>query len=200
MAMRWSRTRVLGVAMLSCLTAGGATQNVAQYLPLIGSNRGMAFTRQCPADQVLTGVRARLGRVIDAIGIRCRPVLPNGVLGDERDIGTLTGGTSGMLSTGSCPSGSVVVGQAGTAANPAGVSLFILRCRRWDPGTRSWGGATTAHIQLIAGATPALIVAAAQPPAIEDSVDCSRQTQAAILFRGRAGTIVDAVGVTCDEP
>ena len=177
---------------------GARGQDVAQYLPLIGATRGTAFTRQCPADQVLTGVRARLSRVIDAIGIRCRPVNPNGSLGEETDVGALSGGTSGTLTSGSCPLGSVVVGQAGTT-NGTGIAQFILRCRRWDPATRSWGGATTAVIQLLPGAMPVISVAV-QGPAAQESVDCSRQTQAAILFRGRVGTNVEALGVTCDEP
>lgn len=176
-----------------------AAQNVAQYLPLVGSSGGTAFARQCPPDQVVSGVRARLGRVIDAIGIRCRPVLANGALGEEHDVGTLTGGMTGSLSGGSCPSGSVVVGQAGTAANPTGVASLILRCRRWDAATRSWGGATTALIQIVAGATPAVVVAAHAAPS-QDGADCSRQTQPAVQVRGRASAIVDAVGVTCDEP
>jgi hypothetical protein len=201
--MRQLHARLLLAAWLPCLTRGATgrpRQDVAQYLPLIGSSRGTAFTRQCPADQVLTGVRARLGRVIEAIGIKCRPVLPNGSLGEESDIGTLTGGTSGTFGNGSCPPGSVAVGQAGSAANPSGVVMFVLRCRRWDPATRSWGGATTALIQLLTGAAPAITVSAAQQSATQESVDCARQTQPATHLRGRVGTIVDALGVTCDEP
>ncbi|HJU75227.1 MAG TPA: hypothetical protein VJ717_15905 [Gemmatimonadaceae bacterium] len=199
------RMLVAGMATLIALaglTPARATlsQNVAQYLPLIGSaqNGGATFTRQCPPDQVLTGARVRLGRVIDAIGIKCRAVLTSGSLGAESDVGSLIGGTSGLLAAGSCPAGSVIVGQAGSAT-PSGIAQFVLRCRAWDAATRSWGGATTALIQLLAGANPTVVVAS-QAQALRESVDCSHQTQPAIQFRGRAGTIVDALGVTCDEP
>ena len=187
-------------AFAPVLLAPGS-QHVAQYLPLIGSdNKAAPFTRQCPSDQVLTGIRARLGRVIDAIGIKCRAVNANGSLGGENDVGTLAGGSSGVLGAGSCPAGSVIVGQAGSAADPAGVSLLNLRCRRWDPMTRVWGGATTAVIQLITGAEAGVVVGTVSREGANNSTDCSRQSQPAILIRGRAGQIIDAAGLTCDEP
>ncbi len=207
--MRQLLAQTILAAVLPCLTGASMLlgQNVAQYLPLIGASRGAgagagagaAFTLQCPADHAVTGVRARLGRVVEAIGIRCRPVAPNGSLGEERDVGGMSGATSGSVTTGSCPAGSVIVGQAGTV-NSHGIAQLSLRCRRWDAATRSWGGATTALIQLLAGAAPAVVVGALQGNAAQNSVDCSRQTQPAILLRGRAATIVEAVGVTCDEP
>ena len=174
-----------------------AQNNAAEALPLIGSTGGTAFTRQCPQGQVLTGIRTRAGLVIDALGIKCRPVNANGTLGGENEIGSLAGGTGGILSSGSCPQGSIVAGQGG-ARLPVGVAIFELRCRRWDAGTRRWTGSVTAYVRVISGSgSPAVLLAA---NSTTGGVDCSRAGPPVVLLRGRAGTVIDAAGFTCNEP
>jgi hypothetical protein len=176
-------------------------QNPAEALPLIGlGTGGIAFSRQCPSGQVLTGVRARIGLIIDALGIKCRPVNANGSLGGENDIGTLAGGSGGVGSAGSCPQGSVVVGQSGTPAPITGLSVFTLRCNRWDSAARRWTSTVAGSIRLISGSGAPVglqVLVGSSAPA---GPVCSRQTQPVVLIRGRAGTLIDAAGLTCNEP
>lgn len=180
-------------------TATPGQDNTAQPLPFIGSDGGTSFTRQCPAGQVLTGIRARAGAVIDALGVKCRPVNANGTLGTESDAGTLAGGNGGSAGSGSCPAGSVVAGQAGVKGIPVGIASFDLRCRRWDAATRRYAGSVVAIIHVIGGTTAAVVVNAL--PGVESPfADCPRQQQAAVLLRGRSSAIVDAAALTCNEP
>jgi hypothetical protein len=201
--MRHSSIRLAFVACLLAVLgvrAMAAQDNAAQALALIGGTGGTAFTRQCPQGQVLTGIRARAGLVIDALGIKCRPVNANGSLGGENDVGSLAGGTGGILSSGSCPQGSVVSGQGGGRAVPTGLGFFELRCRRWDAATRHWAGSITAYVRVMAGTAPTTILMSAPGSGISQTADCSRASQPAVLLRGRAGTIIDAAGFTCNEP
>jgi hypothetical protein len=197
---------VLLVVLASLFTAVSpapisAQDNAAQALALIGGSGGTAFTRQCPQGQVLSGIRARAGLVIDALGIKCRPVNADGSLGGENEIGSLAGGTGGILSSGSCPQGSVVAGQGGARGIPTGLGFFELRCRRWDPATRRWTGSITAYVRVISGSgAPKIIFATSPNSTINETADCSRAVQPAVLLRGRAGTIIDAAGFTCNEP
>lgn len=195
------------LAFVACLLAVlgvravGAQDNAAQALTLIGGTGGTAFTRQCPQGQVLTGIRARAGLVIDALGIKCRPINANGSLGGENEIGSLAGGSGGILSSGSCPQGSVVAGQGGARGLPTGLGFFELRCRRWDAGARRWTGSITAYVRVISGSgAPVIVLASAPNSAINETNDCTRGVQPAVLLRGRAGTVIDAAGFTCNEP
>ena len=191
----------LALAALIGPSVLSAQNDAAQALPLIGSaSGGTAFTRQCPPGQILTGIRARIGLVIDAIGIKCRPVNANGSLGGENDIGTLAGGSGGVASSGSCPQGSVVTGQGGLAAPVTGLSLFGLRCHRWDAATRRWSTTSTAVIRLISGSGVANGVVQVLTSASLSGPSCSSRSQPVVLLRGRAGGIIDAAGLTCNEP
>jgi len=191
---------VASLLVVLALRAIAAQNNGAEALPLIGSSGGTAFTRQCPQGQVLTGIRTRAGLVIDALGVKCRPVNANGTLGGENEIGSLAGGTGGILSSGSCPQGSVVGGQGGTRL-PVGVSMFELRCKRWDAGARRWTGTVTAYVRVISGSgAPGVSLATSAHSKISEIADCSRAGQPAVLLRGRAGAVIDAAGFTCNEP
>ena len=181
-------------------TAVRAQDNAAQALPPIGTDGGTFFTRQCPAGQVLTGIRARAGAVIDALGIKCRPVNANGTLGAESNVGMLAGGTGGTERTGSCPAGTVVSGQAGVKALPVGIASFDLRCRRWDAAARRFTGDVVAVIHVIGGADAAGVVIDAMPGINLPISDCSRQQQPVVLVRGRSGAILEAAALTCNTP
>jgi hypothetical protein len=188
-------------ALLGALsTAVHAQDNAAQALPAIGTDGGTSFTRQCGAGQVLTGVRARVGLIIDALGVKCRSVNANGTLGTEFNVGALAGGTGGIETSGSCPAGSVVSGQAGAKAVPVGIAYFDLRCRRWESATRRFTGSVVAVIHVISGVGAARIVVDAVPHVGLPPSDCSRQEQPVVLLRGRAGAVVDAAALTCNEP
>ena len=177
-----------------------AQDNAAQALPAIGSDGGTSFTRQCPAGQVLTGIRARAGLVIHALGIKCRQINGNGTLGTESNAGTLAGGAGGIESSGSCPAGSVVSGQSGLKGVPVGVASFDLRCRRWDATTRRFTGGVVAVVRVTSGPGTAGVVTDAIVGVSAAFSDCTQQQQPVVLLRGRSGAIIDAAALTCNEP
>lgn len=179
-----------------------AAQNDPPFeLPVTGTPTGTAFTRACPARGVMTGVRARVGLIVDAIGIRCRSVAADGTLGAESDVGALAGGGGGVVRTGSCPQGSVVTGKAAKKAVPLGLAAVGFECRAWNPGSRTWRGNVTGVIEILASAGAVHIVAnfgTAFPPGSISR--CSRTDQPVVRLRGRSGIYVDALGATCNEP
>ena len=83
----------LSPALAALIDAGvlSAQNGAAQTSQLIGSaSGGTAFTRQCPPGQILTGIRAPIGLVIDAIGIKRHLVLLRGRAGAIIDAAGLT--------------------------------------------------------------------------------------------------------------
>lgn len=159
----------------------------AQNLPIYGGGGGTAFSRDCGAGRVLTGLRYRRGLVFDAIGLLCRPVNADGSLGSETSVGSLAGGTGGTAYAVSCAAGKVVVGSE--IYHGSYVDGFWMYCRDWVPATRSFGAAATE--------APKLFGFFATNKGVER---CEAATQPARGIRGRAATLVDAVGFTCNEP
>ena len=96
---------------------------------------GTATLRACPQSAVMTGMRARVGLAIDAVGLRCRPIQANGTLGAESNAGSLAGGTGGTERTRSCPTGTVVVGQriSNTWVAPSGHRTPLPLMERGNP-------------------------------------------------------------------
>jgi hypothetical protein len=158
----------------------------AQYLPVLGGSGGTAFTRSCGADRVLTGVRFRSGLSLDAIGLLCRPVNADGSLGSESTVGTLAGGGGGTAGFASCRTGSVV----GSAYIMYGsyVSGVTLTCYAWEKSTRSYlayaGVVNAGRIGFSGGAT----------------TSCEQKSQPVVALRGREASLVDALGLICNEP
>lgn len=157
-----------------------------QYLPMYGGNGGTAFTRSCGAGKVMTGVRYRAGLSIDAIGPLCRPVRSDGTLGAEMTPGTMVGGSGGTLGSKRCAATDVVF-----SASPyfgTYVDGMRLGCGEWLPALRQIGGFrnSISFGRLIgnAGATST----------------CSGSAQPVKSLFGRAHSLVDAIGITCDEP
>jgi hypothetical protein len=146
----------------------------AQYLPVLGGSGGTAFTRSCGADRVLTGVRFRSGLSLDAIGLLCRPVNADGSLGSESTVGTLAGGGGGTAGFASCRTGSVVG------------SAYIMYGR--EKSTRSYlayaGVVNAGRIGFSGGAT----------------TSCEQKSQPVVALRGREASLVDALGLICNEP
>lgn len=181
---------ILGGLLL--VSRGAAPQDLAaENLKLMGGTGGTAFTRSCPAGSVLTGIRARVGLAIDAIGLKCRPVQANGSLGGETDVGSLAGNpTGGTGTSGSCAQGSVIAQQLAT-----GIILTIgylkLTCFQWSASARTFGSQT---------GTISVITPAGYPISNIGSDKCFRSTQPAHAIRGRAGALVDAFGLVCNEP
>ena len=164
---------------------GPSTDLPAQLLPVYGGSGGTAFSRDCGAGRVLTGLRYRSGQLLDAVGLLCRPVLSNGTLAPETTVGTLAGGGGGSSNTVSCPTGKVMVGARiyfGSWVN--GVEL---ECPNWNAATRTRSGSITS-------------LNAANTMGHGESEYCESSAQPAHAIRGRSGGFVDALGMICDEP
>lgn len=189
-----SRTRLaLYVGLVVAASVGlGTTRlhaNLAlENLPLVGSPGGTSFTRNCPANHVLTGVRWRRGLLLDGIGIKCRPVQSDGKLGAEINSGSMAGGNGGTAGSESCPG--VIVSQKGASQGGVGIGMLFLGCFQWFPASRSWGGSSITHIFVkTGGSLPALT-----------TDTCSLGGQPATGIQGRHGSIVDAFGLRCNTP
>jgi hypothetical protein len=162
-----------------------------QQLPVYGGSGGTAFSRNCGAGKVLTGLRARSGAMVDAVGILCRPVLSNGSLGPESTVGTLAGGGGGASETANCGLGQVVTSakiKDGGTLQPY-VRRIAFRCRAWDRNSRKVTGSESA----------AHVINQSDSDAGNDE-RCEAPTQPANGIRGRAASFVDAIGFICDEP
>jgi hypothetical protein len=159
-----------------------------QLLPVYGGGGGTAFTRSCGQGYVLTGLRYRMGATFDAAGVLCRPVLSDGALGPETTVGTLAGGGGGTSKIINCPTGQVVDG--GSVFFATYVGELTIFCRPWHSGSRTFSGtetsADTGHDL--------------QPFKTLSGEFCESASQPAHGIRGRAGTLLDAIGLICDEP
>ena len=161
-----------------------------QYLPIYGGSGGSGFTRSCGAGKVLTGFTYRDGLAVDAIGLLCRPVSANGSLGSESTVGTLAGGGGGTSGSWSCPSDQVIT-QVRIAYGTY-VNEVLAWCQKWNASTRSFSGTKTIPLSG-AGSYPTL----GGTSRVEE---CEAATQPAVGIRGRAHSLVDALGFICDEP
>jgi hypothetical protein len=160
-----------------------------QKLPVYGGSGGDAFDRDCGAGRVLTGLRFRSGKVLDAVGLLCRPVLSDGKLGPETTVGSLTGGGGGTSGTASCESRKVVV--AATIWFGWWVDSVSLYCRNWNASTRTFVTSTTGQTVKTAGHYLS---------GNSENEQCESSAQPAHAIRGRSHDFVDAFGLICDEP
>jgi hypothetical protein len=158
----------------------------AQILPVYGGTGGTAFSRSCGAGKVLTGMRYREGMVVDAVGLLCRAVNANGSLGTESSVGTMAGGSGGTFGVASCPAGTVVAGAK--LYYGSFIDGVILSCAGWAPLSRTFGaiGAVRSF-----GKTSV---------ATKGEARCESSAQPVVAIRGREASVVDALGVTCNEP
>lgn len=180
----------LAVAAVALNTHPLEARRVFENLPLVGSSGGTSFSRECPANHVLSGVRYRRGAVLDGIGIKCRPVRSNGTLGSEINSGSMAGGNGGTAGSESCTGTTVIVSQAGASQAGVGIGILVLHCYEWFPASKSWGGSRLGHIAVkTGGALPALATSR-----------CSAGTQPATGIRGKHGAIVDSFGLHCSAP
>ena len=140
----------------------------------------------------MTGFRARSGLALDAIGLLCRPVGDDGQLGGEEAVGALAGGTGGTASSARCPRDSVAAGATVYHSTSVVVGLTIT-CRNWIASSRRFG--TSSTTRLAVG-----IVAATTGLAVARGGMCAEDLQPIRNLHGRSGTLVDALGITCNEP
>jgi hypothetical protein len=161
-----------------------------ENLPLVGSAGGTSFSRECPDNHVLTGIRYRRGLALDGVGIRCRPVRSDGTLGSEISSGSMAGGNGGTAGSVSCTGNSVIVKQTGASQAGVGIGILLLGCYEWFPASKSWGGSQLMHLSVkTGGALPALA-----------SSTCSAGTEPATGIRGKHGSIIDSFGLHCSVP
>jgi hypothetical protein len=183
------RMTVLGLATgVLALAPLRSTDLPEQKLPVFGGSGGTAFSRDCGAGRVLTGLRYRAGLSLDAIGLLCRPVNADGSLGSESTVGTMVGGGGGTFGAKSCPVGSVVTGayiDYGTWVD--GLSVM---CGSWSKSTRAFTKSSSSAFSF--GRILAFNTAGVR--------SCEAVTQPAVAIRGRAASLVDALGFICDEP
>jgi len=180
---------VMAYGMIPFTTS--ATPLPTQYLPIWGGGGGTGFTRACGTGRVLTGLQYRVGLVVDAVGVLCRPVQADGQLGSQTTVGSLAGGSSGLLHAKSCSSGQVVVGA--TMVFGSFVDGIHLKCSAWNASARTYGS-TVLNNLYIGAETP-------RPPGGNmNSNLCDARIQPAVGIRGRASSLVDAIGLFCDEP
>jgi hypothetical protein len=170
--------------------ATSSTALPTQYLTIWGGGGGTGFTRSCGDGRVLTGLQYRVGLVVDAVGVLCRPVQANGTLGSQTTVGSLAGGTNGTPNNQSCPTGQVVVGAALVIGSF--VDGIHLRCHAWSASGRSFGSTTLKNLYIgLDGPRPGGNIR---------GNSCEANTQPAVGIRGRASSVVDAMGFFCDEP
>lgn len=185
----YTRSMMLGLAWSAlALLPLRATDLPEQRLPVNGGSGGTAFTRSCGDGRVVTGLRYREGFLVDAVGLLCRAVAADGSLGTESSYGTMAGGGGGTSGSLSCPAGSVLGGVI--VAYGTYVDGIRLLCRAWSKTTRQMGDyryAADIDVASIYNKTTA-------------KTECESRLQPVVAIRGRENTVVDAFGVTCDEP
>ena len=178
------------VLMLSLVTVSFVPLRSAeapQLLPIIGGSGGTSFSRNCGTGRVLTGLQYRSGLVVDAVSLLCRTVRSDGTLGSQSAIGSAAGGSGGSGGIAQCDAGTVVMGAQ--IFYGSYVNGVVLRCRTWGPAKRKFGDQPTE--------TPRSFGSLSGSSTAEN---CELNTQPAVAIRGRAHSLVDAIGLTCNEP
>lgn len=171
-------------------TTVSAADHLEQRTEIIGGSGGTAFTRDCGAGKVLTGLRGRDGLVIDAIGILCAPVAASGDLGSTSAVGTLAGGGTGTYREIRCAWHSPVVAEIRVIFGTVVHQVWIY-CRAWNRALRRFSGENVGG-----GMLGSKII----PDQAEILLSCAANTQPGAGIRGRSGLVVDAIGLICDEP
>lgn len=178
----------LSSALLSLTSPRTRPPLPQQLLPVYGGSGGTAFTRDCGAGKVLTGLRFRSGLIVDAVGVLCTPIAADGSLGQETTVGTLVGGGGGVSDVRHCARGSVVAGAS--IKHGTYVDRIQLRCADWNRVGRRFVNPILALVWA-----PDVVSSAA-----ENSEQCGSAAQPASGIRGRAHSLIDAIGFICDEP
>jgi hypothetical protein len=186
-------TALLGATSVGFAPRAASRDLAAQNLGPYGGRTGTTFTRTCGPDRVMTGFRARSGLALDAVGLFCRPVGADGQLGSEEAVGALAGGTGGTASAARCPAGSVAAG-ATVYFNPGVVVGLTVTCRNWIASSRRFGTTSTTRLAVGVVASNLAMLVSGQGGM------CGEDVQPIRSLRGRAGSVVDALGFTCDEP
>ena len=185
------RSMVLMMAYGVIPLATFSTALPTQYLPIWGGAGGSGYTRSCGTGKVLTGLQYRTGLVVDAVGVLCRTVQADGTLGSQTTVGTLVGGGGGTtVNQSSCPSGHVVTGARTIFGSF--VDGIAIECSAWNASARTFGSTVVKRLYIGADVE--------KPGGNTRGSSCEANTQPVIGIRGRASSLVDAIGFFCDEP
>ena len=173
------------------LTPVAPPPNLApQILGPAGGSGGTAFTRNCGQGQIMSGVSYRAGLVLDAVMLRCRPVNANGTLGTSSTVGTQVGG-GGPFTVGEC--GPTRAVNKVTVFFGSFVDGMVITCVPWDAATRQFNPDDPSLVVVTIGRA-----FFTTPRTFECNPTVRRQPARGI--HGRAASVVDALGITCDEP
>ena len=187
LAVSWGTLAVATISAVDLPAQKPPIDLPTQKLPVFGGSGGAAFSRDCGAGRVMTGLRGREGLLVDAVGLLCSPVNSDGTLGSETTVGTLAGGGNSGARVSRCPRGQVVIGAR--IYHGFFVDGISMVCRAWNAGARSFGPANNPASELLG-----------QARGDNEFSICSSSRQPASGIRGRAGAVVDAIGFICDEP
>lgn len=186
--LRFSVLLTLFVPVAMLWAQGGSSNLPPQRSPIFGGAGGRSFALSCAPGRVLTGLRARVDAFVFAVGITCRPILPDGALGPESAVGELAGGTSGTPVAVGCSSGHVIAAVEVRAATY--LQALSAQCSEWDAARRRF---RTRPVQSVT-------VGAAAANVPQHVTRCEFGSQPMVGIWGRAESLVDAVGFVCDEP
>ena len=180
---------LIAATLTGAMVSQAAARRLGAFsnLPLIGSGGGTSFSLRCPDNYVLTGIRARVGSVVDGMGIRCSRVLSTGLLGTSEPKGLMAGGNGGTFVEVKC--GGVVMGQRGGSLG-VGIDRLRIYCANWVQEVKQFsGGQPKGHnIRMGAGLF------------VDTDRFCPFADQPAVGIYGRHGSIVDSAGLICDYP
>jgi hypothetical protein len=133
--MRYPILLPAGRLAMTLLFAGSAAGNAQEFKsPLWGSSGGTtSYNLDCGSGGVMVGVYGKTGQWIDAIGVTCQRVNPDGTLGSSFTRGP-SGGSGGTGSEARCAAGKVIAAM--TAYTGSYVNAFVISCFSWSASTR----------------------------------------------------------------
>ncbi|MGD9850886.1 MAG: hypothetical protein AB7T38_06450 [Nitrospirales bacterium] len=161
-----------------------------------GSGGNQSYNLDCGPGAVMVGILGKTGSWIDAIGVICQQVNPDGQLGAEFTTRTV-GGTGGATKSDRCPSGSVV--GSFSARTGSFVERTFMKCLGWDQPNKRPIPLGSNHtltvgntVEIGPGYTGNLLNLPNQ------GFDCPLPKVGKAL-RGRYGVYIDSIRFVCDD-
>lgn len=182
------RRDMITVAALAALLVTGLWPAAAGAQPQFGGTGGNAFEAVCGAKEAMVGIAGRNGAMLDAVEVLCARIgLDGKYVSPPRKTARYGGGGGGDFSL-ACPTDHVatgIVGRAGGLIDALGVICSKINMNytfgSWSPGS--------------AGPT---LGPAGGGGGSQFSSDCGYNPPA-VGLSGRAGTLVDRVGLKCSH-
>ncbi|UIJ44336.1 hypothetical protein LZK98_14840 [Sphingomonas cannabina] len=198
------RQYLKAVAVAAALVSGTpASAGEADWSsPVVGGRGGTSAALRCPAGSYLAGVVARIGDDMDAIGPICAQALTTGGIYPAGRPGTL-GGTGGRLREFACPASAPFVRKATIGAEGSRtivVNSIEIRCGPLSGPMPQ--PVLEYNYVLLSG--PNYYSSSLLPGTGGNSLSYSNLAEcpshmAPVGLHGRAGAMVDALGIICGE-